>query len=74
MELDGSDNLVRKYTWALDLAGQHGSVNSLEAAGGIGGLLAVAQAQVGGDVLYESGLRTDLHDHQFGLAANKELA
>ena len=42
--------------------------------GGIGGLLAVAQAQVGGDVLYESGLRTDLHDHQFGLAAGKELA
>jgi RHS repeat-associated protein len=48
MELDGSDNLVRKYTWGLDLAGQHGSVNSLESAGGIGGLLAVAQAQVGG--------------------------
>jgi len=48
MELDGSDNLVRKYTWGLDLAGQHGSGNSLEAAGGIGGLLAVAQAQVGG--------------------------
>ncbi len=48
MELDGSDNVVRKYTWGLDLAGQHGSVNSLESAGGIGGLLAVAQAQVGG--------------------------
>ena len=48
MELDGSDSVVRKYTWGLDLAGQHGSVNSLESAGGIGGLLAVAQAQVGG--------------------------
>jgi len=48
MELDGSDNVVRKYTWGLDLAGKHGSVNSLESAGGIGGLLAVAQAQVGG--------------------------
>jgi len=48
MELDGSDNLVRKYTWGLDLAGRHGSGNSLESAGGIGGLLAVAQAQVGG--------------------------
>ncbi len=48
MELDGSDNVVRKYTWGLDLAGQHGSVNSLESAGGIGGLLAAAQAQVGG--------------------------
>jgi RHS repeat-associated protein len=32
---------VRKYTWGLDLAGQSGQVNSLEGAGGIGGLLAV---------------------------------
>jgi RHS repeat-associated protein len=41
MELDGSNNPVRKYTWGLDLAGQSGQVNSLEGAGGIGGLLAV---------------------------------
>lgn len=42
-ELDGSlgDMVLRQYTWGLDLAGQVGSVNSLEAAGGIGGLLAV---------------------------------
>jgi len=48
MELDGNDSIVRKYTWGLDLAGQSGSGNSLADAGGIGGLLAVAQAQVGG--------------------------
>jgi RHS repeat-associated protein len=41
MELDGSNNAVRKYTWGLDLAGQSGQVNSLDDAGGIGGLLAV---------------------------------
>ena len=42
MELDGlnSDAMVRKYAWGLDLAGQNGSINSLEEAGGIGGLLA----------------------------------
>ena len=42
MELDGlnSDAVVRKYAWGLDLAGQNGSINSLEGAGGIGGLLA----------------------------------
>jgi RHS repeat-associated protein len=41
-ELNGlsSDALVRKYTWGLDLAGLNGSINSLEAAGTIGGLLA----------------------------------
>jgi len=41
MELDGNNQPVRKYTWGLDLAGQNGQVNSLEGAGGIGGLLAV---------------------------------
>jgi len=48
LELDGDDESVRKYTWGLDLAGQRGSLNSLEGAGGIGGLLAVAQAEEGG--------------------------
>ncbi len=37
-------NLLRSYTWGLDLAGQNGQVNSLESAGGIGGLLAVSDA------------------------------
>ena len=31
---------LRKYTWGLDLAGQNGTPNSIDAAGGIGGLLA----------------------------------
>jgi RHS repeat-associated protein len=41
-ELDGNDSdaVTRQYTWGLDLAAQAGSVNSLEQAGGIGGLLA----------------------------------
>ena len=41
-ELDGqsSNAVVRKYTWGLDLAGLNGSINSLEGAGTIGGLLA----------------------------------
>ena len=51
MELDGDNNIVRKYTWGLDLAGQNGTANSLEAAGGIGGLLAVEQPQTVGDPL-----------------------
>ncbi len=49
----------RSYTWGLDLAGQHGSVNSLEAAGGIGGLLAMCDpddpcdpADTAGDFVY----------------------
>jgi RHS repeat-associated protein len=55
MELDGLDEnaVLRKYTWGLDLAGQGGSLNSLEGAGGtldnpagrqgrVGGLLAVS--------------------------------
>ncbi len=56
VELDGSDDVVRTYTWGLDLAGLH-TANSgpgrrgyptsggfLQAAGGIGGLLAVYDA------------------------------
>ncbi len=40
---DANDPSTRRsYTWGLDLAGQQGSVNSLEAAGGIGGLLAIS--------------------------------
>ncbi len=44
-ELDGLDQVnpdatTRQYTWGLDLAAQAGSANSLEQAGGIGGLLA----------------------------------
>jgi len=43
LELDGTDSdaVLRKYTWGLDVAGQNGQLNSLESAGGIGGLLAV---------------------------------
>jgi len=43
LELDGTDSdaILRKYTWGLDVAGQNGQVNSLESAGGIGGLLGV---------------------------------
>jgi RHS repeat-associated protein len=44
LELDATDPndvaVLRKYTWGLDLAGHNGSVNSIDAAGGIGGLLA----------------------------------
>ena len=52
MELDGSNNAVRKYTWGLDLAGQNGSLNSLAGAGGIGGLLAVHDADGDEDYVY----------------------
>ncbi len=55
MELDGlaSNAALKKYTWGLDLAGLAGSVGqggagilpaSLDAAGGIGGLLAVSDS------------------------------
>jgi RHS repeat-associated protein len=44
LELDGENDIVRKYTWGLDLAGQNGSINSIDAAGGIGGLLATYDA------------------------------
>jgi hypothetical protein len=42
MELDGlaGDIPTRKFSWGLDLAAQAGQLNSLESAGGIGGLLA----------------------------------
>lgn len=42
-ELDNSSTpaVLKRYTWGLDLAGQAGSVNSIEGAGGIGGLLSV---------------------------------
>ena len=40
---------VRQYTWGLDLAGLNGGVNSLQTAGGIGGLLAVHQAAIDRD-------------------------
>ena len=52
MELDGSNNAVRKYTWGLDLAGQNGSLNSLQGAGGIGGVLAVHDASSSEDYVY----------------------
>ena len=51
MELDGNNDVVRSYTWGLDLAGQVGSINSLEDAGGIGGLLALEAPQTVGDPL-----------------------
>ena len=41
LELDGDNEIVRKYTWGLDLAGQNGSLNDIESAAGIGGLLAL---------------------------------
>ncbi len=48
MELDGDNAPVRKYTWGLDLAGQMGGAGilpaNLQAAGGIGGLLATYDA------------------------------
>jgi len=44
LELDATDPndvaILRKYTWGLDLAGQSGPGNSVDSAGGIGGLLA----------------------------------
>ncbi len=40
----GAPTVLRKHTWGLDLAGLNGSVNSLEGAGTIGGLLSVADA------------------------------
>jgi YD repeat-containing protein len=43
-ERDGADAVLRRYTWGLDVAGLAGTMNSLAAAGGIGGLLAVTAA------------------------------
>jgi RHS repeat-associated protein len=66
MELDGldSDAVVRSYTWGLDLAGLNGQVNSLEMAGGIGGLLAAYDTR-GTPVTYD-----DLDDVAFAYDAN----
>jgi RHS repeat-associated protein len=64
MELEGSvgvppanDEIIRKYTWGLDLAGLNGQINSLESAGGIGGLVGIYDADAtpgpaGGDGNY----------------------
>jgi len=51
-ELNGMDPVnpdatTRQYTWGLDLAAQAGAVNSLEQAGGIGGLLALRNTGAG---------------------------
>ena len=53
MELDGNNNVVRKYTWGLDLAGQmgqspSGSERALEGAGGILDNASHRQGRVGG--------------------------
>ena len=55
MELDANNSPTRKYTWGLDLAGQAGAVGQvsnlssgfLEAAGGIGGLVAMEDLDTG---------------------------
>ena len=53
MELDANNSPTRKYTWGLDLAGQAGggfgdfSGRFLEAAGGIGGLVAMEDLDPG---------------------------
>jgi len=54
LELDGTDSdaVLRKTTWGLDVAGQNGQLNSLESAGGIGGLLAVHDADLAEDYVY----------------------
>ena len=53
LELDGSGNVVRKYTWGLNLFGQRGGQPfDLSGAGGIGGLLAVYDAGQTDDYVY----------------------
>ncbi|MGD8454630.1 MAG: RHS repeat-associated core domain-containing protein [Phycisphaerae bacterium] len=54
LELDGSDDVVRKYTWGMDLAGVASGLRAgrLESAGGIGGLLAVHDADLEDDYVY----------------------
>ena len=42
------DDVMRKYTWGLDLVGQSGATGSLEGAGGILDTTSPRQAQVGG--------------------------
>jgi RHS repeat-associated protein len=58
------DAVIRKYTWGLDLAGLNGQINSLESAGGIGGLLAAYDTR-GTPVTYD-----DLDDVVFAYDAN----
>ncbi|MBK9121035.1 MAG: alpha/beta hydrolase [Phycisphaerales bacterium] len=48
MPAGGPEDVIRKFTWGLDLAGLNGAVNSLESAGTIGGLLAVREYDVSG--------------------------
>jgi RHS repeat-associated protein len=77
MELDGtaSDAVLRKYTWGLDLAGQNGVVNSLEGAGGIGGLLAVQTISASYAYFYDgNGNATELSDLSAGSAAASLVA
>lgn len=42
-ELDNTSSpaVLKRYVWGLDLAGQSGALNSLDRAGGVGGLLGV---------------------------------
>ncbi len=71
MELDGLDTggtggqaqkALRRYTWGLDLAGQNGSVNSLEGAGGIGGLLGLLDANGTWNTPYDDKRYTYFYD------------
>ena len=56
LELDATDpedvTILRKYTWGLDLAGQAGSINSIDSAGGIGGLLATEDVESSKKYIY----------------------
>jgi len=52
LDANASDAVLRTYTWGLDLAGQRGSINSREGAGGIGGLLAVHDAEENDDYIF----------------------
>ena len=45
-EVDGARNLVRAYTWGLDLSG------TVEEAGGVGGLVAMADCATGSPATY----------------------
>ena len=50
LELDATDpedvTILRKYTWGLDLAGQAGTINSIDSAGGTPDPIASRQAQL----------------------------
>ncbi len=56
LELDATDpndvTILRKYTWGLDSAGQSGPGNSVDSAGGIGGLLATEDVEASKDYYY----------------------